>query len=132
MCLVLLVYLLPLNLLATEYKTQVVEVKDGDTVVCNIFLGFDVILVKQTVRVLDLDTWESTRHRRTVVITDEEIKKGKKATEDAKKLFNDAKKITVEYTGVVERDAYGRLLLDIKIDGKSYAGIMKEMGNARP
>ena len=42
-----------------EYKSQVTKIVDGDTIDVNIFLGFDVVLYKQRVRLYGIDTPES-------------------------------------------------------------------------
>ena len=42
-----------------EYNAKVTEIVDGDTVVIDIDLGFDVVFTKQKVRLLGVDTPES-------------------------------------------------------------------------
>ena len=42
-----------------EYNATVTEVVDGDTIVIDIDLGFDVIFTNQKVRLLGIDTPES-------------------------------------------------------------------------
>ena len=42
-----------------EYKSQVTKIVDGDTIDVNIFLGFDVVLYNQRVRLYGIDTPES-------------------------------------------------------------------------
>ena len=39
-----------------EYHAKVTEVVDGDTVVIDIDLGFDVVFINQKVRLLGVDT----------------------------------------------------------------------------
>ena len=41
------------------YKADVVKIIDGDTIDVNIHLGFDVILYKQRIRLMGIDTPES-------------------------------------------------------------------------
>ena len=41
------------------YKAYVVKIIDGDTIDVNIHLGFDVILYKQRIRLMGIDTPES-------------------------------------------------------------------------
>ena len=42
-----------------EYKAKITKVVDGDTIKCDIDLGFDTILSKQVVRLYGIDTPES-------------------------------------------------------------------------
>jgi|TARA_B110000495_G_scaffold185899_1_gene184027 micrococcal nuclease len=42
-----------------EYKAKVTKVIDGDTIRCDIDLGFDIVMAKQTIRLYGIDTPES-------------------------------------------------------------------------
>ena len=42
-----------------EYKSKVTKIVDGDTIKCDIDLGFDIVLSNQTVRLYGIDTPES-------------------------------------------------------------------------
>jgi len=42
-----------------EYKAKVTKIVDGDTIKCDIDLGFDTILSNQTIRLFGIDTPES-------------------------------------------------------------------------
>ena len=42
-----------------EYKAKVTKVIDGDTIKCDIDLGFDIIMSNQTIRLYGIDTPES-------------------------------------------------------------------------
>ena len=42
-----------------EYKSKVTKVVDGDTIKCDIDLGFDIVLSNQTIRLYGIDTPES-------------------------------------------------------------------------
>ena len=42
-----------------QYKTIVTKVVDGDTIKCDIDLGFDIVLSNQTVRLYGVDAPES-------------------------------------------------------------------------
>ena len=42
-----------------EYKSKVTKVVDGDTIKCDIDLGFDIVLSNQTIRLFGIDTPES-------------------------------------------------------------------------
>ena len=41
-----------------EYRAQIVKVVDGDTVDCDIELGFGVVLADERVRIMGIDTPE--------------------------------------------------------------------------
>ena len=42
-----------------EYKAKVTKVVDGDTIKCDIDLGFDIVMSNQTIRLYGIDTPES-------------------------------------------------------------------------
>ena len=42
-----------------EYKAKVTKVVDGDTIKCDIDLGFDIVMTNQTIRLYGIDTPES-------------------------------------------------------------------------
>ena len=42
-----------------EYKAKVTKVIDGDTIKCDIDLGFDIVMSNQTIRLYGIDTPES-------------------------------------------------------------------------
>ena len=42
-----------------EYKSKVTKIVDGDTIKCDIDLGFDIVLSNQTIRLYGIDTPES-------------------------------------------------------------------------
>jgi len=111
---------------------EVTRVLDGDTVEGTISLGWDVQLAKQTVRCLSYDAWETSRRRRSVKVTDEEIEKGKLATAYLKEL---AEKGIWVSEGARSRDNYGRVLgeLYVNLDGKLYevADLMRANGHCR-
>ena len=47
------------SLFMHEYKSKVTKVVDGDTIKCDIDLGFDIVLSNQTIRLFGIDTPES-------------------------------------------------------------------------
>ena len=48
-----------------EYKAKVARIIDGDTIDVDIWLGFDVVLPKQRIRLFGIDTPESrTRNKK--------------------------------------------------------------------
>ncbi len=104
-------------------------VHDGDTFVCDIVLGFDVVLRDQHVRVNAFDAWEVSRVRQTVKITDGELQKGLLAKAALVKLFAEAKLIQVIEPAA--RDPYGRRLLWVYVDGQELGGVMRKAGHER-
>lgn len=134
--LVLMLLLLPcVPLLAEGYLAKGVRVIDGDTLkVETLMLPWDVALTNQRIRIADFDAWESSYRRRSVNVTDEEVKKGKKATEDLKELVANAQVFVLPYKQR-SRDVYGRILATIEIqkDNQTIQLIdwMKERGHLR-
>ena len=134
--LVLMLLVLPcVPLLAEGYLARVVKVIDGDTLkVETLMLPWDVALTNQRIRIADFDAWESSYRRRSVNVTDEEVKKGKKATEDLKELVANAQVFVLPYKQR-SRDVYGRILATIEIqkDNQTIQLIdwMKERGHLR-
>lgn len=97
--------------LAEEIRipVRITRIKDGDTIVADVLLPWNVTLRDEDIRESSYDAWESRRGRGGIVITDEELVKGKNATRDLTELFRDKK----AYLGVPDdskRDAFGRLL----------------------
>ena len=83
-CAVAVLLLVPcLPELADGYLARGGRVIDGDTLqIETIVLPWDVALLNQRVRIADFDAWESSRRRRSVNVTDEEVVKGKRATQE--------------------------------------------------
>lgn len=97
--------------LAEEIRipVRISRIKDGDTIVADVLLPWNVTLRDEDIRESTYDAWESRRGRGGIVTTDEELVKGKQATRDLTELFRDKK----AYLGVSDdskRDAFGRLL----------------------
>mgnify|MGYP001597236220 CR=1 FL=1 len=42
-----------------EYKAKITKIIDGDTIRCDIDLGFDIVMANQTIRLYGIDTPES-------------------------------------------------------------------------
>lgn len=84
-----------------EYKAKLVKIVDGDTIDCDIYCGFDIVLSDQRIRLYGIDTPES----RTRDL--EEKKFGKLAS----KFLED--NLTEEFVIRTHKDAkgkYGRIL----------------------
>ena len=134
--LVLMLLVLPcVPLLAEGYLAKGVRVIDGDTIkVETLMLPWDVALTNQRIRIADFDAWESSYRRRSVNVTDEEVKKGKQATEDLKELVAEAQVFILPYKKR-SRDVYGRILatIEIKKDNQTIQlkDWMRERGHLR-
>ncbi len=63
------------------------RVKDGDTLAADIEVGRGIVWCGRDIRIAGFDAWEAHRYRRTVEITDEELAKGRKATEAVEALL---------------------------------------------
>lgn len=120
-----------------DYLIKVHRTIDGDTFVCTFDLGLDVELKNQTVRVSNFDAWETSKIRRTVDVTNEEVAKGKKAKADLEKIFSEATIIYARVQKKKYRDSYGRLLVKIYVTSPSLgtnaelSEIMTDLGNVR-
>jgi endonuclease YncB( thermonuclease family) len=123
--------LLTLSLLAENSHPITIErVKDGDTFVCDIALGFGVVLDDQPARIAAFDAWESRRIRRSVPISDEELAKGKLAAAALADIFAKAQRIEARPARPL-RDVYGRLLLHVSVDGRDLGELMTSLGHSR-
>ena len=72
---------------------SIVKIVDGDTFDCDIDLGFSVVLSKQRIRLMGVDTWESrTRDK-------EEKAKGLIAKQFTKDMLEGAEEITLKSHG---------------------------------
>ena len=113
--------------MAYEYKVKITRIVDGDTMDCDIDLGFGVWLHKERVRVYGIDTPES-RTRDKV-----EKKYGLAAKAFAKKFLCDLKPevilVTKEYDA---KGKFGRILGDFKCKGKLLSQVMIEYHHAVP
>ena len=100
---------------------SLVKIVDGDTFDCDIDLGFSVVLAKQRIRLMCIDTWESrTRDK-------EEKAKGLQAKAFTKDLLENAKEITLKSHG---KGKYGRVLGEVYCDNKCLNEELKKHGHA--
>jgi hypothetical protein len=112
-------------------------VKDGDTIQADIHLGFDVVLNDQSIRCSDYDAWESSKRRRSVNVTDEEVEKGRLATVYLQELLGSSKVFLQESGQKKSRDVYGRVLgkLHVQKQNQRYlervSTLMKAGGHLR-
>jgi len=94
------------------YKANIVRVIDGDTIVCDIDLGFDLWMKDEHVRLLGLDAPES----RTKDLV--EKAKGIESTEWLTQLLEDHGNVITLETTYNKGGKYGRTLGNIYVDGE--------------
>ena len=113
---------------------EVTRVVDGDTLKVNVLFPWDVTLRDQTVRCLGYDAWESSKRRRSVTVTDEEVAKGKLATSALSGLL-DLSSAVYLVPGTRSRGPYGRILATVmcRVDGRKVdvADWMRSHGHVR-
>lgn len=135
---ILLVLVLTAPLCAAEnwYHTANVQVKDADTIACDVVFPWRVTLNRVTCRLANMDAWEASRARRTVNVTDAEIAKGIKARDEFKALLATGRLELqpLKYGGTV--GAYGRIEANWRIvhpDGKTtdVAAWIRSQGHER-
>ncbi len=132
----LIVALIVLGLLAGFFghraaaaECRNIRVLDGDTLVADLSLGFDVVLHQQTIRIHNYDAWETSYRRQTIEYATDEMAKGALAKAALEKLLGSASKVTVQE--VAGRDPYGRRLLEIYADGVSVGETLRKAGHER-
>lgn len=101
-----------------QYNCVVSRVYDGDTVYLNIDLGFNIILMNRSIRIMGINTPE--------IRTKNKLEKtaGKIVAEFVKNLLpigSECVLISYEHEG-----KFGRILGDILINGESLVDILKE------
>ncbi len=121
--------LLLLTSTAAAAECRNIRVLDGDTIVSDIALGFDVVLHQQTIRIHNYDAWETSYRRQTIEYATDEMAKGALAKAALEKLLGSASKVTVQE--VAGRDPYGRRLLDVYADGGSVGETLRAQGHER-
>ena len=94
---------------ANLYPLSNLTVYDGDTVKADVDIGFDLMLSQQAIRSLGYDAPELTRTRRTVVVTEAEIARGRAARAALVALLADGEPYIAPPEGD-DTDAYGRRL----------------------
>lgn len=93
---------------ACEYELDNIRVVDGDTVEADILFPLGITLREEYIRFSDYDAWESSKRRRSVNVTDAEVRKGKQATAMLIEFLADKTLVLELVTG--SRDNYGRVL----------------------
>ena len=92
-----------------EYPLENIRVVDADTIDADIMLPLGVTLTGTRIRLSDFDAWESSKRRRTVNVTDEEVVKGKHASKLLEMLVESSQR-SVLLLAEGDRDVYGRVL----------------------
>ena len=100
-----------------KYECKNVSILDADTIVADVYIKeFGVLLLEQHIRGLGYDACETSKRRESVVVTDKEVEKGKKA----KQVAEDYLTMYSVYIAPQGKDVYGRTLAYIYLaDNKS-------------
>ena len=120
--------LLLLTSTANAAELRHIRCLDGDTIVADIELGFDVVLSQQTIRIHNYDAWETSYRRQTIEYATDELAKGALAKAALEKLLTGSK-VTVEE--VAGKDPYGRRLLECYADGVNVGETLRAQGHER-
>jgi len=112
-----------------EYRAQIMRVVDGDTVDCDIELGFGVVLADERVRIMGIDTPESR--------TSDKVEKvfGLAAKQRLKELLGKEciLKTQIAKNGEDMKGKFGRILGDfIMDDDRMVTEVMAEEGHCVP
>lgn len=112
-----------------EYRAQITRVVDGDTVDCDIELGFGVVLADERVRIMGIDTPESR--------TSDKVEKvfGLAAKKRLKELLGKEciLKTQIAKNGEDMKGKFGRVLGDfIMDDDRMVTEVMAEEGHCVP
>lgn len=112
-----------------EYKVKVLKVVDGDTVDCDIDLGFGIVLSDERVRIMGIDTPESR--------TRDDVEKlfGKASARRLKELLGKTSilKTQINKNGEDMKGKFGRILGDfVTSDGRMVTEVMSEEGHCVP
>lgn len=104
-----------------EYKAKVVRVYDGDTITCDIDLGFFTWIKDQSIRLAGIDTPE---------IRGEERPKGLVSAEWLRERILDKEVILKTYKD--SKGKYGRWLADVYLDDVNMNQALLDEGLAEP
>lgn len=112
-----------------EYRAQINRVVDGDTVDCDIELGFGVVLADERVRIMGIDTPESR--------TSNSVEKlfGKAAKARLGELLGKTcvLKTQIAKNGEDMKGKFGRILGDfVAEDGRMVTAVMEDEGHCVP
>lgn len=124
--------LLLLTAPASAAECRNIRVLDGDTLRCDLYLEFGIVLPNTSIRVKDFDAWESARYRRenkSFQYAPGELAKGALAKAALQKLLAGAKVVTALEPKDV--DPHSRQLAWVYADGKEIGAILREQGHER-
>lgn len=102
-----------------QYKTIVTKVVDGDTIKCDIDLGFDIVLSNQTVRLYGVDAPESRTKDK------EEKYYGNLAKNFLKRYFKNNNTIILK-THLDKKGKFGRILGEIYLNNLNVNKLLVE------
>jgi len=110
MKLILAILLLYAPALANEptFAATVVRVIDGDTLVATVHLPWGVDLRERTFRAIGYDAWETSKRRKSVSVTTNEVARGKEAKADLEKLLDDGLRVSPPNVSDRDIDPYDR------------------------
>lgn len=111
-----------------QYKPVIKRIVDGDTIVCDIDLGFNIVLTDRHVRVAHIDAPEKNTPEGKAAIRYLEYM----LTPVTENGFTKYKPEIVLDIMQHKADKYGRLLAEVTIDGRRLDKSMVEDGHARP
>ena len=106
-----------------EYKAKLIRVIDGDSMVVDIDLGFDIILRNQSVRLAGVDTPE-TRTKNII-----EKKCGMLAKEYVKSILKPNQVYLIK-TSLDKKGKFGRILADFRINTVFLSELLIDKGYA--
>lgn len=94
---------------------DVLSIHDGDTMRVRVHFPWGISL-EENVRCLGYNAWEVTKGRRTVKVTDDEVKKGKFALQQVQSLIQGNRVFISPESEAGTRDPYGRLLAFVRVE----------------
>ncbi len=112
-----------------EYRAQIIKVVDGDTVDCDIELGFGVVLADERVRIMGIDTPESRTRDKVEKVFGLAAKKRLKELLGKECIL----KTQISKNGEDMKGKFGRILGDfIMDDDRMVTEVMADEGHCVP
>ena len=112
--------------LVYRYRAEVVRVIDGDTVVCDVDLGFNICMKKESVRLAKIDTPEVRTKDK------EEKARGLAAKAFVEELLPPGTVCVLESVSF-STGKYGRIIANVVLpDGRCLNDLLLEEGHAEP
>lgn len=106
------------------YDVDVTECYDGDTCTINIYLGFDLVLKNQKVRLCDINAPEIRPLKSREA--------AQKAKDRLVELISSAGLIRLGIPGLFKRDSFGRILGYLYADGINLSHLLLKEGLVNP